>query len=1544
LHRPTGGRTRALLVYAVVLASLSALLPSPVSAAPAPTITSLSPSSGPAAGGTSVTITGTDLAGATDVSFGANPATDFTVVDATQITATSPAGSAVVEVVVTTADGSSAPSVDDNFTYVAAPAVSSVTPDSGPAGGGTSVTIAGTDLTGASAVNFGATPATTFSVDDATHITATSPAGSDTVHVRVTTPGGTSAAVSADSFTYIGPPTVTSVSPNAGPLGGGTSVTVTGTDFIGATAVSFGATPATTFTVGIATKITATSPAGSGTADVTVTTPSGTSATSASDQFTYTPLPTVTSVAPGSGPATGGTSVTINGTDFAGATDVSFGANAATFTVDNATRITATSPAGSGTVHVTVTTAGGTTATSVDDTFTYIEAPTVSSVSPSVGPDAGGTSVTIAGENFTGATAVTFGSTDATSFTIDDDTQITATSPAGAGTVHVTVTTGAGTSATSSADQFTYVGVPAIESVLPASGPSAGGTSVTITGTNFTGATSITFGANNATSYTVDSSTQITAITPAGSGTVEVTVITAGGTSDSSDPDPLFGDDDFTYVEPPTVSAVSPSNGPTAGGTSVTITGSNLTDATGVSFGANAATTFTVDNDTQITATSPAGSAGAVDVKVTTVGGTSATSVADNFTYLAAPTVSAVSPDTGPATGGTSVTITGTDLTGASGVSFGGTPGTFTVDSSTQITATSPAGSGIVDVTVTTGGGTSAPTAADQFTYVGAPTITSVSPAGGPTGGGTSVSITGTDFDGATGVSFGATAATAFIVDNATQITATSPAGSAGMVHVTVTTTGGTSGTTSSDQFLYVAAPAVTSVSPPRGPTAGGTSVVITGTNLTGATAVSFGADAATTFTVDSATQITATSPSGSVGTVDVTVTTVGGTSATSGADEFTYVAAPTITSVTPATGPAGGGTSVTIAGTNLTGATAVSFGANAATTFTVDSSAQITATSPAGSGTVDVTVTTAGGTSATGAFDSFIYIPRPAVTSVAPRGGPATGGTSVTITGTNLNGAAEVKFGDTDAADFIVDSPTQITATSPAGAGLVDITVTTPGGTSATAAADGFTYSDRCVTALVDAAGASSTVIGRVVHFVASSTGCPNPTYKFLLKRPGAAWKVVRAFGSNLWDWNTKGLAAGTYRVRVWANESGHSTAAAEAIDEIEFKLNSAAGSCTTALLSYTGPSSRPAGADVNFTATSAGCSSPMYEFWVGSGGKWTLTRTFSSTPTWTWHSTGKAPGIYEVHVWANQKGHSTSAWESVGSATVTLTGCASATIDPITTSGLAGSTIVLTADSGGCPNPWYEFWVQYLDGSWHLIQGFGGATFNWNTGGLAPGSYEVHVWANQQGASTKAYEVVGVSTVTLTGCTSVSLDPNPATGQAGSTVVLTASAAGCPAPKYEFWVQYLDGTWHMIQGFGGATFNWSTKGLAPGSYEVHVWANQQGASTATWQANGAGTVILTGCTSATITSSSPTTPRGGSVTFTAHSAGCTNAVYELWVLRPGTSWRILISFSSASSWTINVPINAKTGSYTIHVWANTKDSSYKAYQAVGSVSGTIT
>src|SRR5207244_7252115 len=134
---------------------------------------------------------------------------------------------------------------------------------------------------------------------------------------------------------------------------------------------------------------------------------------------------------------------------------------------------------------------------------------------------------------------------------------------------------------------------------------------------------------------------------------------------------------------------------------------------------------------------------------------------------------------------------------------------------------------------------------------------------------------------------------------------------------------------------------------------------------------------------------------------------------------------------VSPTSGPAGGGTSVVVSGTNFSGATGVSFGATPAASFTVNNAGQITAVAPSGSGQVDVTVTTPAGTSAVVAADRFTYVPPPSVTGVSPVTGTAAGGTSVLIAGANFTGASSVKFGTSNAASFAVHNAHQVTAAS---------------------------------------------------------------------------------------------------------------------------------------------------------------------------------------------------------------------------------------------------------------------------------------------------------------------------------------------------------------------------------------------------------------------------------------------------------------------------------------------------------------------------------
>ena len=311
----------------------------------------------------------------------------------------------------------------------------------------------------------------------------------------------------------------------------------------------------------------------------------------------------------------------------------------------------------------------------------------------------------------------------------------------------------------------------------------------------------------------------------------------------------------------PSISAFSPING--SAGTVVTITGTNLTGTTGVSFGGVAASSFTVVNATTISAVVGNGNSG--NVSVTTPTGT----VSLGWFYHS-PSITSFTP-TNAGTGIT-VTITGKHFTGATAVSFGGVAASsFTVLSPTMIAAVVANGSS-GEVSVTTPGGTGT---LPGFTYVLAPSIASFTPMSG--GIGTTVTITGRNFTGTTAVTFGGVAASSFIIVNDSTITAIVGTGATG--NIKVTTPGGTA---SSIIFTFTSVPTIISFSPTSAST--GDTIIVTGTNFTGATSVSLGGIAATSFTVVNSTTIKAVVASGASG--NVSVTTPGGTATKSG---FTF-------------------------------------------------------------------------------------------------------------------------------------------------------------------------------------------------------------------------------------------------------------------------------------------------------------------------------------------------------------------------------------------------------------------------------------------------------------------------------------------------------------------------------------------------------------------------------------------------------------------------------------------------------------------------------
>jgi hypothetical protein len=474
------------------------------------TITSFTPTYGQP--GSTVTITGTGFLNATEVDFNGHPTT-AQVMDqfGTQMNATVPSTSTVGYNYITIKKSGSSNTSTNPFTIIGAgPYIASFQQS---AAVGSTITITGAHFTpfqtGAGTIKFGSVIASYYAPTTDQQLTVIVPPNATNGPLTAITSAGTWTSTNLFYF----PPGITSFSPTNGRPG--TNIVIKGTNFIGVTAVAFGAFNAIVYTTNSNTQITATVPEGASSGALHVFTQGGQSITSSN----FFVVPNVVSFSPAVGDV--GTTVTINGTNLNGSgLVVRFNGVQATVTSTSSSQLQAIVPSGAMSGAITVQTADG-FGSSPDNFFMP---PVITGISPTSAP-VGGT-VTISGRNLTNATAVQFNGINATSFTVVTNTQITAVVPAGPTSGQVTVVTPGGSTQSSQA----FFGSPVITSVNPPSG--VVGVDVTISGTNFFGLTGVQFnGVNAVTSNPTTNS--IVATVPSGATTGPITLLTLGGNVNS---------------------------------------------------------------------------------------------------------------------------------------------------------------------------------------------------------------------------------------------------------------------------------------------------------------------------------------------------------------------------------------------------------------------------------------------------------------------------------------------------------------------------------------------------------------------------------------------------------------------------------------------------------------------------------------------------------------------------------------------------------------------------------------------------------------------------------------------------------------------------------------------------------------------------------------------------------------------------------------------------------------------------------------------------
>jgi hypothetical protein len=409
---------------------------------------------------------------------------------------------------------------------------------------------------------------------------------------------------------------------------------------------------------------------------------------------------------------------------------------------------------------------------------------------------------------------------------------------------------------------------------------------------------------------------------------------------------------------------------------------------------------------------------------------------ASNFTIQSSGAGPVTLSETGPlppAYNGNSVTFADANTgAGTDTAAIAGTPGPYTGTYPIAIVATDGAGNTetqFFELTITPIGPV--------------PVVEGLQPAQGGPGGGNTVLVVGTGLSNAIAVLFDGVPSPT-IDDLSDQVVAATAPSGLFPVNVQVVGPGGASGLTSADVYSYVA-PVVSSSSPPSA--AGGATITLHGKYLNGVNSVTFQPGGSSSFTVNTAgTELTTTVPSLQAGPATITVTSAAGSYQFNG---FSYLL-PTVTGVSPASGPYGGGNEVQIQGVDLLGVYQVNFGGYIASNFSVNSTATvISAIVPNGpQGTVPVTVNSYFGSN--NSFANYT-INGPTLTDVAP--GTAAIGSIVTIEGSSIYKATSVQFGNQQITHIFYNTPTSLTVQVPAQTGgfpnSVQVTVTNSLGTS---------------------------------------------------------------------------------------------------------------------------------------------------------------------------------------------------------------------------------------------------------------------------------------------------------------------------------------------------------------------------------------------------------------------------------------------------------------------------------------------------------------
>jgi hypothetical protein len=484
-----------------------------------------------------------------------------------------------------------------------------------------------------------------------------------------------------------------------------------------------------------------------------------------------------------------------------------------------------------------------------------------------------------------------------------------------------------------------------------------------------------------------------------------------------------------------------------------------------------------------------------------------------------------------------------------------------------------------------------------------------------------------------------------------------------------------------------------------------------------------------------------------------------------------------------------------------------------------------------------------------------------------------------------------------------------------------------------------------NCTSAGIKTDLTSPQYAGTFVNLQASSAGCGHlsPLYRFYLRSPEGVWSVIQDFSINFnYQWNTTGVKPATYLIGVWVKDAQSTTTTYDAYAFGTFTVQ--VHTCTSTNIGSDVGSPQQPGATVHFTATAAGCTQQFFQWWVrDKAGVWNIGSFYGlDNNAFTWDTTGLPMGTYQIGVWAKQQGNP-KLYEAFAFVTYTLTTvpvvstthCEAVNISAVPASPSDQTTpVTFTAVAQGCTAE-YRWWVRDTSSHWSAAPGYSATdTYSFTPLSRPAGTYLVGVWVRQTG-SAASYEVYSFITYTITlapanrVCSSVGISPDVASPQApGTTVTFTASAAGCSVPTYKFWLLPPGGTWAIVQNYGVSnSYVWDTTGLAPGPYQIGVWARRSGSGASyetfafiTYQLQ---VVFATPCTILALsTSPDQVISQGSAIQFTAAAGNCSAPVFQFYLRKGAGAFSVTQAYSATNTFTWT-PTGGTSGQWTLEVVA---------------------